>query len=102
MTYKNEFPDYDYEIILPEGYEDISWHNNVCPSIGIYINPVAMVVIWCHYEDPSKRETGEDGSQFLVSIDDDLDIQMQGEFDKFENAVLFANALAEKLKRKLA
>jgi hypothetical protein len=41
MTYKIEFPDYDDTITLPEGWRDVSWHNDICPSFEKDFNELA-------------------------------------------------------------
>jgi len=95
MSYKIEFPDYDDVINLPLGWKDISWHNNTCPSISKEVNEKTFVVIWCDYKDFSRRESM--GRQFVVSSDINDGYTPQGEFDTFENALLFANALFSQL-----
>lgn len=56
MSYREEFPDFDYEIPAlvadaPDAWEDTSWHNDVCPSFTCDV-----FVLWCDYADPAKRE----------------------------------------------
>ena len=53
MTYKTEFPDFDYELPVIPGFVDQSWHNDVCPSL---VNEELDVILWCDYADASKRE----------------------------------------------
>lgn len=96
MTYKNEFPDHDYEIILPEGYEDISWHNDACPSICKTIDKDHAIVIYCDYKDPAKRRDGCGiGLQFVVAFEEDglIDDASILQFEKFEDALAYANSL---------
>jgi len=100
IMYKKEFPDYDYEIKMPEGFFDSSWHNDVCPSIRRDIHHDLGVKIYCDYTEWSRREMGNQ-NQFSVCLEDDHSLDTltdMGRFDDFENAVLFANALADKLK----
>ena len=96
MHYLTEFPHYDDTLIVPQGYQDMSWHNDICPHIERAINPVKCVAIWCDFKEYSKRELGS-MYRFTVAVQDDLDKSDFGFFDDFDNALLFANALAEKL-----
>ena len=97
MRYKQEFPNYDDVINVPEGFEDFSWHNDACPSIGISLDLDTHIIIWCEYKSIEKRESGS-MHRFIVCITNDLDNDDKGYFDDLDDAVLFANALAEKLK----
>ena len=96
MNYMVEFPHYDDTLIVPQGYQDLSWHNDICPHFERAINPVKSVAIWCDFKEYSKRELGS-MYRFTVAVQDDLDKSDFGFFDDFDNALLFANALAEKL-----
>lgn len=31
-TYKTEFPDFHLPVLIPEGFEDNSWHNDTTPT----------------------------------------------------------------------
>jgi hypothetical protein len=35
MSYRQEFPNFDPATMpeIPTGWEDISWHNDACPSL---------------------------------------------------------------------
>ena len=56
-TYKYEFPNFDYDIPqLPEGFVDISWHNDVCPSFSRDLNETQEMVVWVNYADEDRRE----------------------------------------------
>ena len=75
--YKNEFPRYDDELWIPDGFEDVSWHNDTCPHVEkrYYIdtdyagsNDVEVAVrIWQDYKDPAKREY-ECAPRYSISI----------------------------------
>ena len=57
MSYISEFPDYDGDFYVPEGWEDNSWHNDVCPHIEKRsLDESVKVMIWQDYVDPDKRE----------------------------------------------
>lgn len=61
MTYKNAFPDFDDELPMIEGWEDISYKNDTCPSIGrpCRIGPEGKdfdLQIYVDYKDIKLRE----------------------------------------------
>lgn len=65
MTYRDEFPDFDYVLPSIPGMADISWHNDAMPLLSGH-----GLHLWCDYLDESKREfTG--GSRFMLATDDD-------------------------------
>lgn len=66
MTYKTEFPDFDYTLPTVPGFEDASWHNDICPSLMMRLHAVDLT-IWCDYADRSKREFRE-GDQYGLTI----------------------------------
>jgi hypothetical protein len=43
-----EFPEYDDNLTIPDGWVDVSWHNNACPSIskscGLLDQKLAIVI----------------------------------------------------------
>lgn len=49
-------------ITQAEGIEDLSWHNDACPSFGRYVEgPTGDshdLRIWCEHPDEDQRETG--------------------------------------------
>lgn len=76
MYYKNEFPNYDYEIpSLGNGWIDSSWHNDVCPSFEYTSNQGVIYRLWFEYNDPDIREVG--GKQFTLSKYSDYDEMVQ-------------------------
>ena len=80
MDYKVEFPHYDDELIIPDGWVDTSWHNDVSPSIEKQIGDIKYK-IWCDFKDPNKREVG--GKQFTVATYD------QNEFEELQDLADF-------------
>lgn len=50
-NYRTEFPDFDYELPVIEGFRDESWHNDTCPNISN-----GRLTVWCDYADASLRE----------------------------------------------
>lgn len=53
--FRKEFPGFDPATMpaLPEGFVDISWHNDACPS---FFDPKAGLRLFVDYEDPAERE----------------------------------------------
>ena len=88
-TYKTEFPDFNYDIPqLPDGFVDVSWHNNVSPSFEKPLKDNLVVTLWVDYLDESKRECG--GDQFLVIVHtkDNLEDQLYcSDFESFDDAI---------------
>lgn len=94
-TVRTEFPDYDGELPSIPGYEDTSWHNDVCPSIGRDYGDGVRVRVWCDYVDPEKREcpdskrfaivayspTDEDGTVMLDTDSLSLVIERIGQYE---------------------
>ncbi len=58
--YLEEFPDFDTELYVPEGWEDHSWHNDEMPR-AILVKEVPFIgevqyCLWQDYVDVNKRE----------------------------------------------
>jgi len=95
MTYKTEFPDFDYELTIPDGWVDSSWHNDVSPSIEKQVGDIKYR-IWCDYQDPDRREVG--GKQFTVATYDQNEfeeLQDLAEFDNLADAVEFVKSVTD-------
>jgi hypothetical protein len=95
MNYKIEFPHYDDELTLPDGWLDTSWHNDVSPSIEKQIGDIKYK-IWCDFKDPNKREAG--GKQFTVATYDSNEfeeLQDLATFDTFADALAFCQSIKE-------
>ena len=70
MSYIKEFPDYDGELYIPKGFNDYSWHNDVCPHVEKRYDNENLeidVCIWQDYIDISLRER-EIGKRYLFQI----------------------------------
>ena len=68
--YKTEFPNYDDELIIPEGFRDCSYHNDVCPCVCQYFSKgdtEIKIIIWQDYKDPDNREYPS-ASRFAFNI----------------------------------
>jgi hypothetical protein len=87
--YKTEFSNFDYDIPqLPDGFVDVSWHNNVSPSFEKPLKDNLTLTLWVDYLEASRRECG--GSQFMVIVhipDQIEDVVYQSEFDTFDGAM---------------
>ena len=73
MTYLTAFPDFDAHedvaTLLAQGFEDVSGHNNTCPSFQR-----GTILIFCDYLSPSLREFGGDNDdRFSIHREDDSD-----------------------------
>jgi hypothetical protein len=88
-TYKTEFPDFDYDIPqLPDGFVDVSWHNNVSPSFEKPLKDNLSLTLWVDYLDESKRECGGDQFLVIVHIKDQLEDQLYcSDFESFDDAI---------------
>lgn len=65
--YKQEFPDFNLDVVLPEGFEDVSWHNDTCPS---FQHNELDVIIYIDFAEPSKREHEETLRFSLITTED--------------------------------
>lgn len=56
--YRKEFPDFPEADMpaLPEGFEDMSWHNDACPS---FQHEAKGLCLWIDYADPAMSEMPE-------------------------------------------
>lgn len=66
MAYETEFPDFDASTMpeIPAGFDDVSWHNDACPS---FLNETAGLILFVDYADPAKREF-EDTERFSLNV----------------------------------
>lgn len=67
MSFLIEFPDYPAAEMpaIPDGWKDISWHNDACPSFDAY-----GYHVFVDYADPAKREF-PDTMRFVVMDEDE-------------------------------
>ena len=85
MSYLSEFPDYDGDFYCPDGWEDNSWHNDVCPHAEkrSYDEEIS-VNIWQDYVDPDKRERDNDKRYLFTICVGGADAQFYYETDELE------------------
>lgn len=68
-TFRTEFPDFDFDLPVVEGWIDDSWKNDTMPSMW---NEKKKLKAWFDYQDELKREVS-DGSmpQFAITVEGD-------------------------------
>ena len=54
VFYRDEFPDFDKELYIPEGFRDCSWHNDEMPRV-VMEDGNFCYSIWQNYENPELR-----------------------------------------------
>lgn len=89
--YKSEFPDYDDELIIPKGFEDWSYHNDVCPCVGKEVCGTD-VRVWQDYKDPTKREY-EEHLKYALAIYNMSYLVFYYESDNWEEIEKLINAV---------
>ena len=74
-SYQTEFPDFAMDVIIPDSWEDISYHNDACPSYHAGLTPEGYSIkVWIDYTDPKEREFPQ-MDRFCVVIEDNLLIE---------------------------
>jgi hypothetical protein len=71
MSYISEFPDYDGDFYCPDGWEDHSWHNDVCPRARHIVEKEDRYyefTIWQDYVFADKREYDR-GTRFMFQVE---------------------------------
>lgn len=69
MTYElmaKEFPEFDQATLpaIPDSWEDVSWHNDACPS---FYSEDAKMTIHIDFANPAEREFQGSESRFIVT-----------------------------------
>ncbi len=67
MNYKNEFPNFNLTVKIPNDFMDVSWHNDISPSFEKILSNKYIIMLWVNYSDPDDREISEH-NQFLATI----------------------------------
>ncbi len=73
--YKREFPDYDGKLIIPKGFMDTSYHNDVCPKVSRYLesdSTITEINIFQDYVDIDKREIESARFTFQIMVNSEL------------------------------
>lgn len=63
-----EFPGFELDFKLPDGFEDTSWHNNETPSFDKVQRDGTRLRLWVDYADRSKSTLPEDEPYFRFSL----------------------------------
>ena len=73
MSYTTEFPDFDYIPLLHsfEGWQDVSWHNDICPSFERTTPDNFIIKVFFDYKDNKKREVEDDDKYYVALYDND-------------------------------
>ena len=51
-NYREEFPEFgELDVVLPDGFVDVSWHNDAMPSFERRLPDGSTVKIWVDYAD---------------------------------------------------
>jgi len=91
MTYKDEFPRFDYDLPdLGESWEDNSWHNDVCPSLDYPLEGEKIVRIWFDYANPEDRECG--GQQFALGVGEYSELEGVMSSDNLDEILAYIKA----------
>lgn len=102
MSYRSEFPNYDGDFYLPEGWTDASWHNDTMPRAMYYFsipNAWYKVIIWQDYVDENKREY--EGPRYIFQIEKENNEVFEYRTDDLEEIKLLAkgiNVMRDKIK----
>ena len=65
MTYRTEFPAFDYTLPTLVGFADASWHNDTSPKL-VREDGDAVITVWCDYADAGRREGW--GPRYAVTV----------------------------------
>lgn len=65
---KQAFPNYDDVLPMLEGFEDVSYKNDVCPSISKELAENINLILHCDYKNKKLREDSE-SFRYCLSLD---------------------------------
>jgi hypothetical protein len=65
---KNAFPNYDDVLPMLEGFVDVSYKNDVCPSISKSIANDINLILYCDYKDKALRDDS-DGFRYCLCLE---------------------------------
>lgn len=92
-SWKTEFPDFDAMPDIPENWNDISWHNDSCPSFEC-----GKVRIFVDYEKPESREVATPFRYGVTTDDNDGNGVSLLDSDDWTEVLTFVNETNDKLK----
>jgi hypothetical protein len=68
--YQREFPRFgEMDVPIPSGWEDSSWHNDICPSFRVRLDEAYALRIAVDFKDPNEREHSH-GHRFSLDLYD--------------------------------
>jgi hypothetical protein len=76
-TWRGEFADFDENLdtkakdLESLGFEDCSWHNDICPSYSLALPEDKYIQIFIDYVDPALREFPEWKRFLVIMVDQD-------------------------------
>lgn len=69
MSYKEAFPDFELDVEIPEGFKDVSYPNDTCPS---WMDEAAGLQLFIDFKDREDREFPEACRFSLMKLDEHL------------------------------
>lgn len=103
MTYQTEFKDFDPATMpaIPAGFDDVSWHNDTCPS---FMNEASGLIIFVDYANPAEREFPETPRFTLGTWDDGNTGNDIVSTDDWQEVIahILARAFADSIERDLS
>ena len=79
--FKKEFPNYDGEFYLPKNWDDVSYHNDICPHARLLSTDERIELnLWQDYINTNLREY-EDNKRYTFQIIIDNNIVFSFESD---------------------
>lgn len=95
-NYREEFPDFELDVTIPEGFEDSSWHNDVCPS---WYSEELDAELWVDYKNPEDREMAG-CPRFLVVLDPQCERHIRLHTDDYAQVLMELDVLRSELNAK--
>ena len=90
MSYRKEFPAFDYTLPTLDGFTDQSWHNDTCPKL-VREDGDVTVTVWCDYADPDRRENVGLRYAVTVTLPDDNPVEISAT-DEWESVLAVLRA----------
>jgi hypothetical protein len=87
--YKQEFPRFgELDVKLPEGFEDSSDSDDVCPSFMRELSDSKYIVIFVDFKDPAEREL-QCAGRFHARYEGQYDLIANFETNNWEDMLKF-------------
>jgi hypothetical protein len=93
MSYRQEFPNFDPATMpeIPTDWEDVSWHNDACPTFA----PSLGWRVWVNYVEQKDRELGYPTRFAITRERSDGDIDQLFDSDEWNAVVAFVKREVE-------